>query len=171
MPAIEIASEKDSEPLARLVNSAYRGDTGRMGWTTEADLIDGTRTDAAMILETMKTEGCTLLKYTENDEIAGCVELCRQGDKMYLGMLTVSPLRQGKGIGKALMKAGEEWAKNAGCRRMTMTVITDRTELIGWYVRHGYHDTGERKPFAFQDVRNGIPRKPLIFMVLEKDLG
>ena len=41
------ATVQDAPEIAILVNSAYRGDSSRQGWTTEADLLDGTRTDAA----------------------------------------------------------------------------------------------------------------------------
>jgi hypothetical protein len=51
-----------------------------------------------------------------------------------------------------------------------MTVISVREELISWYLRHGYRLTGERKPFVVPDVRWGIPKQPLEFVVLEKEV-
>ena len=88
---------------------------------------------------------------------------------MYLGMLTVSPELQARGIGKELMKVAEEYAVTKGCFSMVMTVITLRNELIEWYVRRGYRDTGQRKPFP-GDLRFGIPKQPLEFLVMEKPL-
>jgi ribosomal protein S18 acetylase RimI-like enzyme len=170
MERIEVANTADCEALAQLVNSAYRGESGRQGWTTEADLIDGTRTDAEMIKETMKKPGFQIMKHLTNGEISGCVELGFEDKRMYLGMLTVRPGLQNAGIGKKLMQYAEHAATEAGCTAIYMTVITDRTELIDWYTRQGYRDTGERKAFAFNDIRNGIPRKPLTFMVLQKKL-
>lgn len=160
----------DAPSLDKLVNSAYRGDSSRQGWTTEADLLDGTRTDAAAIVELIQTPGTTLLKYVEENEILGCVELQNQDDKLYLGMLTVRPHLQGKGIGKKLLKAAEEEAKKQKCTSIFMTVISVRKELIDWYVRHGYQLTGERKPFAFNDPRFGQPKMKLEFVGLEKRL-
>ncbi len=161
---------EDAPALETLVNSAYRGDSSRQGWTTEADLLDGTRTDAAAIAELIQTPGTTLLKYVEEKEILGCVELRNQDGKLYLGMLTVRPNLQGKGIGKKLLKAAEEEAKNQKCSSIFMTVISVRKELIDWYVRHGYQPTGERKPFAFNDPRFGQPKMKLEFIGLQKML-
>ena len=162
------ATAKDAPELNILVNSAYRGDSSRQGWTTEADLIDGTRTDAAVIEETINKPGCTILKYVKDGQILGCVELHNEKEKLYLGMLTVRPHLQGKGIGKDLLKASEEEAKKQKCKSIFMTVISVRKELIDWYIRQGYVNTGERKPFAFDDPRFGQPKKPLEFVVLEK---
>lgn len=164
------ASAEDAPELDKLVNSAYRGDSSRQGWTTEADLLDGTRTDAAAIAELIKTPGTVLLKYVEENEILGCVELRNQDGKLYLGMLTVRPHLQGKGIGKILLNAGEEEARRQQCSSIFMTVISVRKELVDWYVRHGYQATGERKPFAFNDPRFGQPKMKLEFIVLEKKL-
>lgn len=161
---------EDAPALDKLVNSAYRGDSSRQGWTTEADLLDGTRTDAAAIAELIQTPGTTLLKYVEGNEILGCVELRYQDGKLYLGMLTVSPGLQGKGIGKLLLKEAEEEAIDQKCTSIFMTVISVRKELIDWYLRHGYHLTGDRKPFAFNDPRFGQPKMKLEFIVLEKKL-
>ncbi len=161
---------EDAHELNTLVNSAYRGDSSRQGWTTEADLLDGTRTNAAAIIELIQTPGTTLFKYTEGDQILGCVELRNEKGKLYLGMLTVRPHLQGKGIGKKLLVAAEEEAKKQNCQSIFMTVLSVRKELIDWYVRHGYQLTGDRKPFAFTDPRFGQPKMKLEFVVLEKKL-
>jgi ribosomal protein S18 acetylase RimI-like enzyme len=161
---------EDAPELNSLVNSAYRGDSSRQGWTTEADLLDGTRIDANGIAELIKTQGTTLLKYVDEDKILGCVELKKSEDKLYLGMLTVRPNLQGKGIGKELLTAAESEAKNQSCTSIYMTVISVRKELIDWYMRHGYQLTGERKPFAFTDPRFGQPKMKLEFVVMEKKL-
>jgi ribosomal protein S18 acetylase RimI-like enzyme len=170
LPMIAIATPNDASELDKLVNSAYRGESSRQGWTTEADLLDGTRTDATAIADLIRTPGTVLLKYVEENKILGCVELRNQQGKLYLGMLTVMPNLQGKGIGKKLMYAAEEEAKNQHCTSVFMTVISVRKELIDWYVRHGYEPTGEKKPFAFNDPRFGQPKTQLEFVVLEKKL-
>lgn len=167
---ISPAESSDAEAISTLVNSAYRGDHSRRGWTTEADLLDGTRTDAAAIAALTQRDGTTILKYTRDGKIMGVVELDVQGDKLYLGMLTVDPDAQNMGIGKVMMTAAEEFGRSKKCTRVFMTVITERTELIAWYNRRGYHDTGKRKPFNFTDPRFGQPKKQLEFAVLEKTL-
>jgi len=167
---IEPAKKEDASELDQLVNSAYRGESSKQGWTTEADLLDGTRIDAAAIAELIKQPGTTLLKYVEDGKILGCVELREEKGKLYLGMLTVRPYLQGKGIGKQLLKAAEEQAHKSGITSIFMTVISVRKELIDWYVRHGYVATGEKKPFTFTDPRFGQPKQQLEFVVLEKKL-
>ncbi len=160
----------DAEAISRLVNSAYRGDSSRLGWTTEADLLDGTRTDAAAISSAIDDPGTTMLKHVEGVEITGCVELVRHGDSMYLGMLTVKPGIQGRGLGKSILMAAEAYARAAGCTSVHMTVISLREELIAWYIRRGYRLTAQKKPFDFDDPRFGLPKRPLEFVVLEKVL-
>lgn len=164
------AEQADAQAIATLVNSAYRGEHAKKGWTTEADLIDGTRTDAAAISDIIKKPDTVILKYVRDGAIVGCVELKINQERLYLGMLTVEPSIQGGGIGKEMLKAAEEFAKAQKCRFVYMTVITIRKELIDWYKRHGYVDTGERKPFAFNDPRFGLPKQKLEFLVLEKQL-
>jgi ribosomal protein S18 acetylase RimI-like enzyme len=167
---ISKAEQHDVEAIAKLVNSAYRGEHARKGWTTEADLIDGTRTDAAALSDIIKRPDTVILKYELDGTIVGCVELKTGNGKLYLGMLTVEPGIQGGGIGKKMLQAAEDFARDQKCHSVYMTVITIRKELIDWYVRHGYADTGERKPFAFNDARFGLPKQKLEFLVLEKVL-
>jgi ribosomal protein S18 acetylase RimI-like enzyme len=167
---IRQAQRQDADALAALVNGAYRGDYARQGWTTEADLIDGTRTDANILEETLNRQGATILVYEVKGSILGCVELVRQPPNLYLGMLTVDPATQGKGVGKILMEAAEEFGRKVNCTAVNMTVISVRTELIDWYKRRGYVDSGKRKPFAFSDPRFGKPKQPLEFIVMEKAL-
>jgi ribosomal protein S18 acetylase RimI-like enzyme len=168
---IQPARVSDAARLSELVNSAYRGDYSRQGWTTEADLLDGTRTDAVALKEILTKPGTTILTYVERDTILGCVELVLAGKDLYLGMLTVEPALQGRGTGKLLLQAAEKFGVDHHCSKIHMTVISVRTELIQWYMRHGYADTGKRKPFAFNDPRFGQPRQPLEFMVMEKKLS
>jgi ribosomal protein S18 acetylase RimI-like enzyme len=165
------ASEKDIPELEKLVNGAYRGDSSKKGWTTEADLLDGIRTDGESLKEMIQQDHSVILKCSdEKQTLLGCVYLQRQGVTMYLGMLTVSPHLQARGIGKELLKAAEDHAISQGCEAVTMTVITARTELINWYEKRGYYKTGEKKPFPAHDPRFGIPKQALEFLVMEKKI-
>ena len=162
------ATEADIPALNELVNSAYRGDSSRRGWTTEADLLDGVRTDEQGLRTMLANPNATILKYEQGGQLIGCVYLEQKGNSLYLGMLTVSPDAQAGGIGKQLMTAAEQLARDRHCRTMTMTVIPQRHELIAFYERRGYQATGETEPFPMDDPRFGLPKQPLSFIVMEK---
>lgn len=164
------ATSDDAPALNKLVNTAYRGEEAKQGWTTEADLLEGTRIDETILRELLQTPDTTVLKYEEDNILLGCVELRKVGSKLYLGMLSVKPNTQGKGIGKKLLVAAEESARKLQCTAITMNVIDGRQELIDWYIRHGYALTGERKPFIVPDERWGIPKRHLEFVLLEKKI-
>jgi ribosomal protein S18 acetylase RimI-like enzyme len=170
-PNIAIAAIADIPAIAYLLNSAYRGETSKKGWTTEAHLIVGeTRTNEANIKEIMEQKGSVFLKYTNGpQEIIGCVNLQQQDNKLYLGMLSVDPQLQGGGVGKQLLQAAEEYGRYVHCTAIYMSVISIRTELVQWYERHGYKDTGERISFK-EDELIGKPLQPLEFMIMEKRL-
>ena len=167
---ITIATIEDVSALNNLVNSAYRGESSKKGWTTEADLLGGVRTTEKGLSETMQTPKTTILKYSEGDEILGCVMLLEKGDALYLGMLTVFPDLQGSGIGKKLLQFAEIFAQEKSISTIEMTVISARTELIAWYERHGYKKTGEVRPFPMNDPNFGEPKQHLEFVVMEKGI-
>lgn len=162
------ATKNDIPELNILVNSAYRGESSKKGWTSEEHLLGGIRTDEESLAQTLTNEAITILKYTENNKIIGTVSLEKQGNKLYLGMLTVSPDLQGGGVGKQLLKASEAFAKEENIPKVIMTVISVRLDLIAWYERHGYVRTGEIKPFPMDDPNFGKPKEFLEFIVLEK---
>lgn len=166
--SISAATKKDIPALVTLINSAYRGEASKKGWTTEANLVSGElRTDAAALAEIMENPEATILKYTSDGMITGSVYLENQAAGLYLGMLTVSPTQQANGIGKKLMAAAEEHAKQHNCPRIFMNVISLRQELIEWYERIGYRQTAERKPFP-SDTKFGAATLPLEFIIMEK---
>lgn len=170
---IRPATLADLEPLHDLVHRAYRGDSARAGWTHEADLLEGQRTDREA-LRTMLTDASQrVLVAVEDDAPIGCVEVTRRDDATaYLGMLSVDPTRQAGGVGRALIEAAERCAvEEFGASRMEMTVIRQRAELIAYYARRGYALTGEERPFPATDPRFGLPRRnDLAFVVLAKRL-
>lgn len=166
--SIKKATKADIPALVTLVNSAYRGEDAKKGWTNEADLlVGGIRIDAGEMEEMMADEDHIILKHESENKITACVSLVKKENYLYLGMLTVSPGLQGTGMGKKLLQAAEDFAKNEQFDRIRMTVITARQELIDWYTRHGYADTGERLPFPYEPGK-GEPSQPLEFMILEK---
>ena len=167
---IRPATLNDVNALEVLINSAYRGESSKKGWTTEADLLGGIRTDKESLKELLLKSNATLLVLESEIGLAGCVYLEIQGNALYLGMLTVSPELQNAGIGKKLMLAAEGFARQHSLPKITMTVISVRHELIAWYERHGYQKTGERKPFPMNDPKFGLPKQFLEFVVMEKNV-
>jgi len=165
---ISKATLNDVPGLALLVNTAYRGKESLKGWATEAHLLDGLRIDEETLTGYFGDENTTILKY-ENDagQLEACVYLQIRGDKVYLGMLSVLPHLQDKGIGRQLLEAAEAFAKENSCQAIFMTVISSRRELINWYERRGYKRTGEVLPFH-DDEKFGVPREPIELLVLEK---
>ncbi|QOG01653.1 GNAT family N-acetyltransferase [Flavobacterium sp. MDT1-60] len=162
------ATLQDIPALNILINSAYRGETSKKGWTTEANLLEGKRTNEEELMETILNPKNTILKYTENDQIIGSVLLVEKQHQLYLGMLTVSPELQNSGIGKKLLAEAENHAKSLGLSSIIMTVISVREELIAWYKRHGYVDTGEREAFPESEIHVTVSEVPLEFIFLEK---
>lgn len=180
---IELARPAEARALADFVNRAYRGAAAREGWAHEADLLDGQRTDAATLAAEIAGPGAILvLRGGESDSSSGrtilaCVAtrpIPDQGDGpgCYFGMLTVDPLRQGRGLGRRLVDVVEGRAREAGCVATEITVIHLRTTLIAWYERLGYWLTGRTEPYPYDDARFGLPKRDdLYFVVLEKRLA
>ncbi len=164
------ATLEDIPALTVLINSAYRGESSKKGWTTEAHLLEGKRTDEQEMTEIFQDPKNTILKYTENNAIIGSVLLVQKEHQLYLGMLTVSPELQNSGIGKKLLAEAEHHAKTLGLSSIIMTVISVREELIAWYKRHGYTDTGEREAFPESEIHVTVSDEPLEFIYLEKKL-
>jgi ribosomal protein S18 acetylase RimI-like enzyme len=160
MVTIRPAVEADLVHLHPVVERAYRGDSARAGWTHEADLVTGERTDLATLRSLLDGDS-RLLIALDGDTILGCVNVASRGDGLtYLGLLCVDPQLQAAGIGKQLVAAAEATARDAfAATRIEMTVIDRRAELIAWYLRHGYAASGEIRPFP-------VPLDPPLSMVV-----
>lgn len=172
-----IAPAQDHElaTLATLVNSAYRGELAAKGWTSESYLLGGQRTDEdSLRADLAANPGSVLLtlRDAEDQTPHACVWVQpSEDDAWYVGMVTVSPLRQAGGVGRTLLEAAEAHARARGGKRMEMTVISVRDTLIAWYERRGYRLTGATEPFPYGDERFGAPqRDDLQFVILEKAL-
>jgi len=164
------ATAADISALVPLVNSAYRGEEGQSGWTSEGHLIAGARINAAGIEELLNNPGATILKYIgPTGTVLGCVYLQQEADRLYLGLLSVLPAQQNAGIGKQLLAAADEYALRHQCSHIQITVITARPELVAWYERHGYVRTGELQPFHAGE-KFGVTKQKIELAVLEKPI-
>ncbi len=159
--------------VVALVESAYRGESSRAGWTTEADLLGGQRTDLAAVDDLIRAAGSQVLLLALDDEVVACCHLAREGsDTVYLGLFAVRPDAQSLGLGTAIVAEADRLAREWRARRIRMTVISARHDLLAWYHRLGFEPTGETEPFPYGDERFGIPTVPdLEFVVLERPVA
>lgn len=156
-----------------LVNAAYRGESSTVGWTTEAHLLDGTRIDARLAQKLLaETSSQVVLGWIpENREPVVSLYLKPEPFDLYLGMVTVSPKLQNRGLGKQILRFAETEARKQGFHSLRITVISLRHELIEWYLRHGYIDTGLEEEFSTHDPVYGVPKVDFNMKVLRKSLG
>jgi ribosomal protein S18 acetylase RimI-like enzyme len=166
-----LATLEDVAAIVALVESAYRGTASQSGWTSEAHLLHGQRTDAAMITDMLHDPQQVILLF-ENPDLIGCLNAQRHPSQVYFGMISVSPTVQAQGCGRQMLEAAELWAQeNWQAAKAHMSVIRQRSELIAWYQRRGYSLTGETVAFPYGDPRFGIPqRDDLEMLVLAKTI-
>lgn len=167
----QIAELKDAEDITGLVNSVYRGENSKKGWTTEADFLSGIRITEEKVREIIKSQNDLIILGMIKGNIIGCVHLENAGLYSYLGMLSVDVNYQRKGIGKILIKECERYTKEDLClKEIKMKVIGRRTELIEYYIRRGYFLTGEREEFGSKTETFGETKEKLYFETLKKRL-
>jgi len=166
------ATEADVPALVELVQSAYRGDASRAGWTTEADLLEGQRTDPDMVGAAVADPAARVLTASVDGALVACCHLERRDGYAYFGMFAVRPTLQGGGVGRAVLAEAERVARAEwDAAEVRMTVIEQREDLIAWYGRRGYARTGDAQPFPYGDLRFGEPlRDDLRFVVLAKKI-
>ncbi|HZZ68843.1 MAG TPA: GNAT family N-acetyltransferase [Phenylobacterium sp.] len=167
------AAEADIPEIVELSNWAYRGTGEVASWTVES-YLQGERTTVESLRADLAANASAqvLLWRDAGGELLGHVWLEPLDEGVwYLGLLSVRPDRQGRKLGRGLLTAAEDYARERGARRMRMTVINVRDTLIAWYQRRGYALTGDVRPFPYGDDSFGKPlRDDLSFVVLERAL-
>jgi ribosomal protein S18 acetylase RimI-like enzyme len=152
---IDRAGAADLPALVDLLNEAYL--------PAEAFLYDGPRTTADEVAARM-VKGVFLVVRSAGG-LDGCVYVEPRGERGYLGMLGVPPRRQGTGLGRELVRAGEAFVRARGVSTLEIDVVSRRTELFGFYERLGFRVVGER---PFEEARIKLPCH---LVVMEKPLG
>jgi GNAT superfamily N-acetyltransferase len=154
---IRFADEADAPALMALVNAAF---------AVESYFIEGPRLDPERTREIF-AKGRLLLAEDEQG-LAGCVYVELRGDRSYLGLLSVDPLRQKTGLGRRLTAAAEEFAREMGSHAMDITVVNLRTELPPLYKKLGYTESGTEPVRAEMVPRLKLPCH---FVRMTKSLG
>jgi len=169
---IRPATPTDIPGLTVLINRAYRGAASQQGWTTEAHLFDGPRINEAALRLLMRTPFTRLWCCHEPQRgLVGCVCLTRPlGDALYVSLLAVAPEAQVLGVGRRLLLHADLRARELKCIRIRMTVLAERPDLLDWYSRRGYYQTGEVEDFP-AGLGAGQPRQPLQLLTLEKPVS
>jgi GNAT superfamily N-acetyltransferase len=167
------AQAADVPAVTALINAAYRGESSTVGWTTEAEILQGRRIDEAGLAQVMAEPQSLILLCFQGESLIGSVQLQKVAEDVgYLGMFVVRPGLQGRGLGRRFMQEAESTAQRLwGVMRMTMTVISLRRELVAYYQRCGYALTGARLPFPFEDGLSTALVEGIELAVMEKELA
>jgi GNAT superfamily N-acetyltransferase len=171
-PNFRLATTADIDAIVALAESAYRGDSGRRGWTTESDILGGRRTGPDEIEAFLSKPRSVILlgELGSPPALVACAHVAAHDDVGYFGLFSVDPTLQGAGLGKRVLEAAERVVRDDwGLSTIQMTVINVREELIQYYLRRGFKRTGQFLPFPYGDARFGLPKRDdLSFEVLEK---
>jgi N-acetylglutamate synthase-like GNAT family acetyltransferase len=130
-PRLRLAKLADAEAITRLINNAFQ---------VERFFLAADRIDIEEVRSRL-ARGRFILA-DEDGAINGCVYVEPNGERAYLGLLSVEPARQLSGMGKFLMDAAEDHCRAAGCRFMDLRVVNVRKELPPFYQKLGYAQTG-----------------------------
>ena len=157
------AEINDASVIADLVNTAYRGEGSRAGWTTEADLLDGLRITTPEIAALIRRNDAFVLVGVLRDQVVACIACEHNENTAKFGLISVKPILQNKGYGREMIQAAEaitarEW-RVAG---FYLSVITLRTELIEFYERLGFERSGQFENF---------PENPALWQPKVQDLA
>jgi len=165
--AFSVAGMQDVASIVDLVNRAYRPTPGEAGWTHEAHLVSGARTDAAQVEALIAASGSVVLVGRDHARVVACVHVEAGEGGAHLGMLAVDPVSQGQGLGTRLLEFAEDHAREAHrANRFLISVVSRRAEFVHFYLRRGYRETG--RVLGFPDYA-GVPKEQDLELVeLEK---
>ncbi|KAI9256449.1 acyl-CoA N-acyltransferase [Phascolomyces articulosus] len=165
---------KHNETVHAVINGAYRSEGG---WTTEKDLVSGERVNIDDVEKFVRENGKpnTLLYAFDTsgasgeETVVGTIQLqpSADGQEAELGLFAVSPTMQSRGVGGRLVRSGFERMKELGFKVAMIHVLETRVEILNWYRKLGFKETGERIPFVWPEM---LKVKDVCFITLKKDL-
>ena len=154
--SIRTARLDDASAITALINQAF---------AVELFFKQGDRISAPAVGALLE-KGTMLLAETPLEPgPLGSVYIEIRGNRVYVGLLAVDPGRQGRGIGRLLMRAAEDYGRAHGCSGVDITVVNLRTELPPFYRKLGYVETGTA-PFD----RDEPTTRPCHFIAMSKTL-
>lgn len=164
---IRLAKAKDIQGIVKLINTAYRS---TLGWTHEHGIVLGDRINEAQLSELLTRSDFELYILENNDQLVGCIGLTRLPDCFEIGNFAIDPVRQNSGYGRILLDFAEQYSREKiPFKKLRMSVLNVRIELIAYYERRGYHQTGETDSYPL-DADVGQPLVDLNLVILEKSL-
>jgi GNAT superfamily N-acetyltransferase len=147
------AGPDEAAEVVRIINGAFN--------PAESFFVDGDRINLEQVRHFFE-KGVFLVA----GDMAGCVYVELRGERGYIGLLSVDPAHQKGGIGRALMTAAENYARERGCRFMDLRIVNLRLELPAFYGRLGYSEAGT------EEFTPGSPTKlPCHFVRMQKALA
>lgn len=144
-----LATINDVEALVALVNNAYHPPINPHSWTDETRFVSGTRTDSQAVSQLLRKDQSIILLGIAHHTLVACVHLEHSANQVQLGMLAVTPPLQNVGLGKQMLEQAEAYAvRYFKPEKIVLIVIALRTELIAFYLRRGYQNTGATIAYA-----------------------
>ncbi len=167
-PDIRIAQPDDVAAIVALVNRAYRPDGDSKGWTHESAIVDGMRVTDEQVRALFAPDSFVFVA-EQDAQLLACVHVQMEQDCAHIGMLATNPALQAQGIGKTILAYAENYAReHCSARQFEMVVISERAELVAFYLRRGYQKTGRVDGYPVS-AGVGIPKvQGLTIEVLQK---
>jgi len=168
-----IATVDDAPQIQSLIQSAFRAEDSRKGWTADMALNSRFTMDVEEVLANIRKPDNAVLVATDDSGtfVASFQVVKRSADLARFAMFAVDQHHQRRGLGRRALAYGEEYCQREwGVKKMDLSALSTRLELIAWYERCGYRKTGETAPFTKDHVKGLDLPDDLCFVVLDKDL-
>jgi GNAT superfamily N-acetyltransferase len=146
-PTIRVATADDAAALSDLL--------GQLGYPCEPSDIPG------RLSEMMARPGTVVLIADHQGVAVGVLTvhlfpaLHATEPTAWLTAVVVDEKFRGRGVGAALLRYAEEWARQRGAQRVSLTSALRRTRAHEFYKTHGYEQTGVRLAKVLADNASG----------------